>query len=186
MGTTYSIIERIKVKYEVSLRAGGHLRRFRRRKPRALSYYSDLTLSQSFQPMAAQLSKKSALPLAKILATASCHNSKTGPRVEFAWLNAEWTYGDQDNSSETIMPKYFASCTLSRICRQIISHIFELESFWLRILGNSACLQNNSSQIWDGITKFAPSMHIHWDTFVCYWKWRSLTLTFKVILAILT
>ena len=128
MGTTYSIIERIKVKYEVSLRAGGHLRRFRRRKPRALSYYSELTLSQSFQPMAARLSKKAALPLAKILATASCHNSKTGPRVEFAWLNAEWTYGDQDNSSETIMPKYFASRTLSRICRQMIRHIFELES----------------------------------------------------------
>ena len=35
----------------------------------ALSYYSDLTLSQSFQPMVAQLSKKAALPLAKILAT---------------------------------------------------------------------------------------------------------------------
>ena len=40
--------------------------------PRALSYYSDLTLSQAFQLMAAQLSKKAALPLAKILATASC------------------------------------------------------------------------------------------------------------------
>ena len=32
--------------------------------------------------------------------------------------------------------------------------------FWLRILRNSACLQNNSSQIWDGITKFAPNMRI--------------------------
>ena len=40
--------------------------------PRALSYYSDLTLSQAFQLMAAQLSKKAALPMAKILATASC------------------------------------------------------------------------------------------------------------------
>ena len=39
---------------------------------RVLFYYSDLTMSQSFQPMAAQLSKKAALPLAKILATASC------------------------------------------------------------------------------------------------------------------
>ena len=48
---------------------------------RALSYYSDLTLSQELQPMAAQLSKKAALPLAKILATASCRSSKTGPRV---------------------------------------------------------------------------------------------------------
>ena len=45
----------------------------------ALSYYSDLTLSQEFQPMAAQLSMKAALPLAKILATASCRSSKTGP-----------------------------------------------------------------------------------------------------------
>ena len=46
---------------------------------RALSYFSDLTLSQEFQPMAAQLSMKAALPLAKILATASCRSSKTGP-----------------------------------------------------------------------------------------------------------
>ena len=47
----------------------------------ALSYYSDLTLSQEFQPMAAQLSMKAALPLAKILATASCRSSKTGPWI---------------------------------------------------------------------------------------------------------
>ena len=33
---------------------------------------------QAFQPMAAQLSKKAALPLAKILATASCRCSKRG------------------------------------------------------------------------------------------------------------
>ena len=45
----------------------------------ALSNYSDLTLSQEFQPMAAQLSMKAALPLAKILVTASCCSSKTGP-----------------------------------------------------------------------------------------------------------
>ena len=31
--------------------------------------------------------------------------------------------------------------------------------FWLRILGNSACLRDNSSQIWAGITKFAPNKH---------------------------
>ena len=48
-------------------------------KTRALSYYSDLTLSQEFQPMAAQLSLKAALPLAKIRATTSCRSSKTGP-----------------------------------------------------------------------------------------------------------
>ena len=48
----------------------------------ALSYYSDLTLLQEFQPTAAQLSMKAALPLAKILATASCRSSKTGPRQE--------------------------------------------------------------------------------------------------------
>ena len=47
---------------------------------RALSYYSDLTLSQSFQPMGAQLSKKAALPLAKIIATASCRSGKPRPR----------------------------------------------------------------------------------------------------------
>ena len=46
----------------------------------ALSYYTDLTLSQTFQPMTAQLSQKAALPLAKILATASGRSSKTGPR----------------------------------------------------------------------------------------------------------
>ena len=46
----------------------------------ALSFYSDLTLSQGFQPMAAQLSMKAALPLAKILATESCRSSKTRPR----------------------------------------------------------------------------------------------------------
>ena len=35
-------------------------------------------------------------------------------------------------------------------------------SFWifqLRILANSACPHENSSQIWNGITKFAPNMH---------------------------
>ena len=47
----------------------------------ALSYYSDLALSQAFHPMAAQLSKKAAHPLAKILATTSCCCSKTGPRL---------------------------------------------------------------------------------------------------------
>ena len=41
-----------------------------------LSHYSDLTQSQSFQPMATHLSK-AALPLAKILATTSCRSSKT-------------------------------------------------------------------------------------------------------------
>ena len=44
-----------------------------------LSYYSDLTLSQEFQPMVPQLSKKAAIPFAKSLATASCCSSKTGP-----------------------------------------------------------------------------------------------------------
>ena len=45
----------------------------------ALSCYSDLTLSQKFQPMAAQLSMKAALTLAKIPATASCRSSEQGP-----------------------------------------------------------------------------------------------------------
>ena len=32
--------------------------------------------------------------------------------------------------------------------------------FCLRILGNLACLLDNSSQIWARITKFAPNMHL--------------------------
>ena len=54
--------------------------------PWALSHYSDLTLSQEFQPTAAQLSMKAALPLAKLLATASDRCSKTGP-----WFEAWWS-----------------------------------------------------------------------------------------------
>ena len=46
---------------------------------RALSYYCDMTLSQEFKPMGAQLSLKAALPLVGILATASDRCSKTGP-----------------------------------------------------------------------------------------------------------
>ena len=42
---------------------------------RVLYYYSDLKLSQKFQPMAAQLSMKAALPLAEILAIAPCRCS---------------------------------------------------------------------------------------------------------------
>ena len=48
---------------------------------RAPSHYNDLTLLQSFQPTAAQLSKKAVLPLAKILATASCRSSKNRVQV---------------------------------------------------------------------------------------------------------
>ena len=43
----------------------------------ALYYYNVLTLSQEFQPMAAQLSMKAALQLAKILATTSCRSRNT-------------------------------------------------------------------------------------------------------------
>ena len=57
---------------------------------RALSYYSGLTLSQEFQPMAAQLSVEAALPLAKILATASCRNGKTGPRPSITTVQIEF------------------------------------------------------------------------------------------------
>ena len=32
-------------------------------------------------------------------------------------------------------------------------------AFWLRILGNSTCLHNNSRQIWARIIKFTPNMH---------------------------
>ena len=45
--------------------------------PWVLSCYSDLMLSQAFPPMAAQLSQKAVLPLAKIPATVSCYRSKT-------------------------------------------------------------------------------------------------------------
>ena len=43
-----------------------------------LYYYCDLAHPQEFQPMPAQLSMKAALPLAKILATASCRSSNIG------------------------------------------------------------------------------------------------------------
>ena len=98
------------------------------------------------------------------------------------------------------------SVNFTLIVRAITRHRFELESqnlhqtcmgnclkmggasrsfwpFWLRIQGNSACLCNYSSQIWTGTTKFAPNMH-HGILGWC-WKWGSLTLTFRVILAIL-
>ena len=42
------------------------------------SHDSDLTLSQAFLPMAAQLSKKAVPPLVKVFAIASCRSSKTG------------------------------------------------------------------------------------------------------------
>ena len=51
------------------------------KKPRALSCYGDLTLLQEFQPTTEQLLKKAASRLAKILATASCRSSDTGPSV---------------------------------------------------------------------------------------------------------
>ena len=44
-------------------------------------------LPQAFQPMAVQLSKKAALPLAKILTTMSCRSSKTGPRAWGRWAD---------------------------------------------------------------------------------------------------
>ena len=47
---------------------------------RVLYYYSDLTLSQSIQPMEVRLLMKAALPLAKSPPTASCRSSSTGPR----------------------------------------------------------------------------------------------------------
>ena len=59
---------------------------------RALYYYNDLTTSESFQPMAARLSMKPALPLTKSFATASCRMSNTsqGPApylTEYAYNN---------------------------------------------------------------------------------------------------
>ena len=45
----------------------------------SLYYYSDLTLSQSFQPMTAQLSMEAVLPLAKSLATVFYRSDNRGP-----------------------------------------------------------------------------------------------------------
>ena len=53
----------------------------------ALYYYSDLTLSHSFQPMGAQNSMTAVLPPAKSLAIASCRSSNTGPSTS-AWMQA--------------------------------------------------------------------------------------------------
>ena len=50
-----------------------------------------LALSQAFQPMAAELLKKTALPLPKIFATASCRSNNTGPsavHVVSVWPNS--------------------------------------------------------------------------------------------------
>ena len=65
----------------VTLRLARHAKTHKYVESTALYYYSDLTLSQEFQPMAAQLSMEAALPLARILVTASCCNSNTEPRV---------------------------------------------------------------------------------------------------------
>ena len=80
-------------------------------------YYSDLMLSQAFQSMAVQLSKKAALPLAKIIATASCRSSKTGPWLclsevtGYKWyMNFHWDkYEDWSDTHVQIYehhPKY--------------------------------------------------------------------------------
>ena len=63
---------------------------------RALFYYCDMTLSQKFEPMAAQLSLKAAMPLTERIATGSDRCSKTGPSDDklsvmtvfgFQWTN---------------------------------------------------------------------------------------------------
>ena len=53
---------------------------------RALYYQRFCDMSQEFQPMASQLSKKAALPLAKIFATCRNNVSNTGPRT--------WTWSE--------------------------------------------------------------------------------------------
>ena len=63
----------------------------------ALSYHSDLTLSQELQPMAAQFWKKAGPPLVKILATSSCRSSKTGPWPLVGldwWIPMPWRHHD--------------------------------------------------------------------------------------------
>ena len=50
-----------------------------------LYYCMNLILSQSFQPMATQLSVKAALPLAESLGTASYYSSNTGPSNARLW-----------------------------------------------------------------------------------------------------
>ena len=57
-------------------------------KTRALYYKRFCDTSQEFQPMVSQLSKKAALPLAKILATSRNNVSNTGPctrRINNTW-----------------------------------------------------------------------------------------------------
>ena len=53
----------------------------------ALYNYNDLMLSEEFQPMAAQLSMKAVLPLAKILAIPSCRSCNTG--LWSTWNNTQ-------------------------------------------------------------------------------------------------
>ena len=62
---------------------------------KCLSLSLSLTLLQKFQPMTTQISKKSALPLARILATASCHSSNTqGPELDTAVTTASYMWCD--------------------------------------------------------------------------------------------
>ena len=48
------------------------------------SIWVSLTLSQEFQPMSAQLSKKAVLPLAKIFAT--CHHNVSNTRTQYCMV----------------------------------------------------------------------------------------------------
>ena len=72
---------------------------------RILSYYSDQTLLQEFLPMAAQLSMKAVLPLAKILATASCRSSKDRALIPLLW----WSSSSWSPSPSTSLSSWWRS-----------------------------------------------------------------------------
>ena len=73
-------------------------------KVRTVSYYSDMILSQVFQPMGAQLSLKAALPLAERLVTASNSCSKIGPCDSDLWCFL-WSVPEQtiEQTIETLV-----------------------------------------------------------------------------------
>ena len=93
---------------------------------RALYYQRFCDTSQEFQPMASQLSKKAALPLAKILATCRNNVSNTGPSR--ADLVTQW--GD-NNGGQPWTGNSFLSCNILHHCQQ--------ECFWFMMTPSNRC-----------------------------------------------
>ena len=101
-------------------------------KTRAQSYYGDLTLSQSFQPMAAQLSKKAALTLAEILATRHVAIVRQGPRPQKErwpqiqnleiWNDYIYSIGAQYSHPWSIAGQYYSYKPNIRLCPWTTTH----------------------------------------------------------------